>query len=760
MESLLSAKATRKGRFVHKAMGAVSIAAIGAALSTPTLAQTAPPEAPDEDIIFVTANKREQNLQDAALAVTVIGGETLEAPAVSSLADIANRVPGLSVNQISASENIVSIRGLVPTNFRVNSFPLVATYIDETPISEPITPNIALYDLERVEVLRGPQGTLYGESSMGGTIRYVTRAPNLTKYEASVDSTISTTKDGGENYAVNGVVNIPLVESTAALRLVASYEDDGGFVDNEFLGTEDIDAFERLGLRGSLLLTPIDPLSIRITGIYQDFETGDAPRVFNQPFSLDLHPALPGIGDTAGFRQFEGRQDQELTSLNATIEYDLGPGTLTSATTYYDKSENVLQDETQTTIDLNAFLGGAAVIQTGTPVAFDGDIEVFTQELRYTARLADRVDLTVGGYYRNRELASNLQTSSPEFGQILSGLFMVDYDGFLQSAVEQSEYEQFAVFGQATLSVTDTFRITGGLRYFDEDIQGEATLGQLDPNTLTAVIVAPDVLDDSESDVLFKAGVEFDVTPDILLYTNFGQGFRPGGVNARFNPFVSAELSPRTFGSDSVNSYDVGVKSQFFDGTLTLNAEAYFIDYDDPQFTDTRDPQFQPVTNAGAAESYGIEIEAFALLTDNWTLGGALSWNNAEFTESALADGLGGFVINDGQELPVNRDTTFNAFTQYRHPVMGGRADLVLDADISYASDALSDIRDSADPLFRVLDSYTVGNLSLGLETDQYRFAFFVNNLGNEVIELGGDDASGVLRNKPRTIGVRLGASF
>lgn len=762
----MTLKGTKKLRFQgvwSRAGGSVSALAIAAYSFGGAHAQAQSAPEVDEnrpDILVVTAQKREQNIQDAALAVTLIDGATLEAPALNSLQDISNRVPGLSVFQNTISENIVALRGLVPTNFGVNSFPLVATYIDETPISEPITPNVALYDLERVEVLRGPQGTLYGESSMGGTIRYVTRAPDLGDFSARVDSTISTTKDGGENYAVNGVVNIPIAEDVAALRLVASYEDDGGFVDNPFLNAEDIDAFERLGLRGSLLVEPTDKLSIRFTGLYQDFDAGDAPAVFIDPLSQAFHPALPSLGETTGFRQLAGVQNQELTSLNATIEYEIGPGTLTSATTYYEREDQFLEDEVETTIQLNGFLGGAAVLQAGTPVTVDGSTEVFTQELRYTARLADRLDLTVGGYYRKRELAADIFASSPEFGQIVSGVFMVDYDGFLQSAVERSEYEQFAFFGQGTYDLTDNLRLTTGLRYFSEDISAVAQLGQLDPSTFSAFIVEPEIVDETQDDVLFRFGLEFDVTPDVLLYANFSEGFRPGGVNARFNPFVSDELSPRSFGSDSVQSYDVGLKTAFLNGRVTLNGEAYYIDYKNPQFTDARDPQFQPVTNAGAAEAYGVEVEAFARLTDNWTLGGSFAWNEAEFTEDALPDGMGGFVLSAGQEFPVNRDTSFNVFTQYRHPILSGRASVVFDADLSYASDALATIRPPTDPFFELLDSYAVANLALGVEAEHYTVGVFVNNVGNEFIEIGGDNGSGIARNRPRTIGVRLGASF
>lgn len=709
--------------------------------------------------VLVTANKREQNLQDVAYAVTAIGTEALEAPAVVNLSDLAGRIPGLTVTQSTNSRNIVSIRGLIPTNFRVNSFPMVATYIDETPISEPVTPNLATYDLNRVEVLRGPQGTLYGESSMGGIIKYATNAPDLSEFYGSADVEGSATDGGGDNLGVRGFVNVPLMQDVAAARFVVSYRDDGGFIDNPFLGTEDFDAFDRLTLRGSVLVEPTDDLSIQLSAIYQDFDGNDRAAVFPNSVSQDFLPLLSEVGDDIGFAQFPGEQTQELTSLNLVVNYNVGEGVLTSSTSYYTKEDTQLFDESQTTQQLNAFLGGAAIIQTGTPVDFDADITTFSQEIRYVASVGSKLDYTVGLYYRDRELESNIFTSSPEFGAIINGFFGIPYDGFLQNAEEESRYKQTAVFGQATYSFTDRLRATVGLRYFNEDATGDALLQQVNPADFGVIEVVPNTVDLTEDDVIAKLGVEFDMSDDVLVYANFGQGFRPGGVNARFNPFQPPELSPRSFDSDRVNSYDVGIKTSSASGRLVFNAEAYFIDYEDPQFTDSRDPQFTPVTNAGAAETYGIEFELTARPTPEWNLGAVASFLNAEYTEDALPDGAGGFVLNAGQVLPLTRDKTFGVFSDYTWD-LGSEADLVLQGDYYYASETVSNLLQPGAPQFYELDAINTLNLSLTYRASSYSVVLFGNNITDEVNELGGDNLAGIARSRPRTLGLRLGFDF
>lgn len=715
------------------------------------------------DEIIVTANKREQLLQDVAGAVTVIDQTTLQSPSVTNVADLSDRVPGLSVLKFTRNNNRISLRGLSPTDFRAASSALTGVYVDDMPISDSSIPDLAFYDLARVEVLRGPQGTLYGESSMGGTIKYVTNAPVLGEFSGALDGAISMNKDGGENYEVNGLVNIPLAGDIAALRIVGSYLDDGGFVDNAALDIENADAFDRVNGRASLLVEPNDRMSARLTGFYQRFEAGDKPNIFNEPTNPFAPPLLDEFGDDIIYKQFEGRDEDEIYAINFTLDAEIGAGILTSATSYYERDAEGLDDETQTTRileDILVSLAGAPIFLTqGTETASSRQFKVLAQEIRYTGSWADRLSYTIGGYYRKRETSERFDVQSPEFGAIVSAV-IPGYDGFLQAADQFVEFEQFALFSQATLSVTDVFRITGGLRYFDESVNGTTTLTQLDTSTFTPFDVTPDIPDLGESDVLFRAGLEYDLSDSTLLYTNFAQGFRPGGINARFNPFESEELSPRTFNSDNADSFDVGLKTSTADNRVIFNLAGYYIDYTNVQVRDSRMPGFDVVRNAAAAESYGIEVETILRPTDSLLIGGSFAWVNSEFSEDTLDDGFGNFEIEKGREFPGTRDVSFNIYGEYRRPVGWNSVEFVANANVSHASDALSTLAVPGDRSFRILDDYTIANLAAGLEEDDWSVIIFANNVTNEVAELGGFDRSGILRNKPRVIGVKAGFRF
>ncbi len=708
--------------------------------------------------IVVTANKKAENLQDVALSVTAVSQGVLDSSAVTNLASLSNRVAGLSTVETASNRNVVSIRGLTPTSFQNGTSPLVAVYIDDLPISEGVTPDIGLFDLERVEVLRGPQGTLYGEGSMGGTIKYVTASPNTSEFSAGVNGEVSSARSGGENYSVNAMLNTPLVENQLAMRITASYLDNSGFVDNAATGEEDVDDFSRQGARISFLYTPMDRLSIRLTGMYQQFDGGEDSRVFADAGNAFAPPLLNDFGDDVGYFQLRGGFDEDLSSLALSVQYDIGGGSLTSATAFYERETLIRYDESATARvleeSLSDLLGSPFFIQQGSLAEFDDTFEVFTQEFRYTGSIADKASYIVGIYYREREEKTDILATSEEFGDVLTNVFLIESDGFLQGSGEFTEQEQFALFGQATYSLTDAFRATFGVRYFDEKVSGNVRTTQLDPITFEAFDTIPAIPDLDESDTLFKVGIEYDVFSDTLLFVNFGQGTRPGGLNGRFDPQKPAALSPRTYQSDTVDAIDMGIKTTFMDGRALLNASVFFNDFSDIQTEVIDGAQFQTTGNLGAAETYGVEIEAAFQATSQLLLGGNLTLLEAEFTETV------GPVI-DGQKIPLARDVSASAYMEYRHPLENGSS-FLLNTSISYADDTVGGVErpNPADPFFSPLPSYTLVDLSLGYETANWVVELFARNLTDETVRYSGQSFQGFVRNKPRTLGLRCRLSF
>ena len=754
-------------------LGSVAMIALSA-LSSAAFAQESPAdESADPREIVVTAGKREQNIQDVAGAVTAISGEALAKSGAVDLSDFVTQAPGLAFTRRGPSQNRLSIRGLTSFSGTDSEFPMVGLYIDEVPISDSVAPDAGLIDLERVEVLRGPQGTLYGEGSMGGTVRFVSAKPNLSSFEGAVDGELSTTRFGGTNYKGSAILNAPIVTDKIGLRLVGFYQNDAGFVDNAAFGSKNDDAYDRYGARGTLLLKPSDDLTVTLSGTYQKFKGGLEPVVFRAPILGVTPPLLTQFGDTVAYRQVKERLDDRLAFGSLVVNYDFGRATLTSATSYYDRSFGGVNDEAATSRGVEAGFAPLAAafgidpffLQNGTVVNFDSSKKTFAQEVRLVSDAKSALRWTIGGYYRNRKNTSLNDAKAPDIIPILS-FFNPGTQGELLNTFSSVKFEQYAVFGEATYALTDRLDVTGGLRWFRETITGEQViktpdfgfddLGNPSPTFGVVQTLILPTLTTRESRFLWKLGASYKAGDDVLLYASAAQGFRPGGVNARFDP--NSTTSPRAFQSDGVISYEVGVKSSWLDRALTVNIATYQTNLKDAQFLDGRDPRFNVIRNAGRARITGVELEITARPADSFEFGGTLSVLSAKFTQNALGDGGTPefFLINDGQRLPIARDYSVNVYAEHRL-TLSNSLDLVTRGDVSHVSFA-SPNTNSLDRL----KGYVEANARIGVEADRWSLAAFVDNAFDTVAELGaeGGFGFGVSRNKPRTFGIRAGVQF
>jgi iron complex outermembrane recepter protein len=760
-------------RTIRRLLGSAALIGLSA-LSSAVFAQTSPvEEIVDPNEIVVTAGKREQNIQDVAGAVTALGGEALAKSGAVDISDFVSQAPGLAFTRRGPSQNRLSIRGLTSFSGTDSEFPMVGLYIDEVPISDSVAPDAGLIDLERVEVLRGPQGTLYGEGSMGGTVRFVSAKPILSRFEGSVDGELSTTRFGGTNYKGSAILNAPIVTDKVGLRLVGFYQKDAGFVDNVALGKNNADAFDRYGARGTLLLKPDDNLSVTLSATYQTFKGGLEPVVFRAAIPGVTPPLLTQFGDTVAYRQVDEKLEDRLALGNLVLSYDFGGATLTSATSYYDRRIDNVVDEAATSRVVEAGLAPLAAafgidpffLQNGTVVVVDGSKKTFAQEVRLVSDAKSALRWTIGGYYRNRKNVSLIDTKAPDIIPLI-GVFNPDTEGELLNTFSSVKFEQYAVFGEATYALTDQFDVTGGLRWFRETITGAQTIKTPDfgfdefgnPSPTFGVVQTLNLptLKARESKLLWKLGASYKAGEDVLLYGSAAQGFRPGGVNARFDP--GAATSPRAFKSDGVITYELGLKSSWLDRALTVNLAAYQTNLKDAQFLDGRDPRFPVIRNAGRARITGAEVEITARPADSFEFGASLSVLSAKFTENALGDGGTPefFLINDGQRLPIARDYSVNAYAEHRL-ALSDSLNLVARGDVSHVSFA-SPNTNSLDRL----KGYVEANARIGIESDRWSVAAFVDNAFDTVAELGseGGFGFGISRNKPRTVGIRAGAKF
>lgn len=756
-----------------------------------------------DNIIVVTANRRIQNVQDVPIAISAIDGDQLAATGATDLTDLVSRAPGLSFTRTARSNNRIAIRGLSSLVLSASDFPVVSSYVDEVPISESRIPDVGLLDLARVEVLRGPQGTLYGEGAMGGTVRFVTNKPDTNLFEGNVSGEYGSIRGGGDSYRVNGVLNLPIASDLVGLRIAGFYEDNGGFVTNVATGERNADAFDRYGGRASLLVTPSDRLSVTLTGMYQKFDGGLSPIVFREFVPGETPAAFPAAAtsEISSFSQAVSANEDELYIFNGLVEYEFDFATLTSSTSYYDRKRNTQADELQTSGAIEAGItplttnpalapifemfgvAGPFVVSQGTQVDAEETNQVFAQELRLVSNNDGPFSWTIGGYYREREVSSTVNTAVPDlipvnnallavppaFGGPLSG--NTNFNGEVQFTQAIIDYRQYALFGEVQWEFAEGLTVTGGLRYLNERVEAQNQI-----SAINAVAPGPDfftfpntVFDTdplTQEDVLYKIGLSYQPNPDVLLYGQVANGTRPGGLNERSNPSPAAGTdSPLTFSSDSVVSYEVGAKTQFLDGALTANIAAYYTDWSDIQFNDSRDPQFPVTRNAASAEVKGIELELTARPDSNFEAGAVFSYIDAAFSEDSLPQTFGGnavFLIEDGQRLPITPEVSVSFYGQWTYPVSDDM-NIVTYGDVLLIDDRLANVARSDTAragLSGTLDSYVEANFQIGLETERFTITAFVNNIFDEFAELGGVNASGISRNEPRTIGLRGQINF
>lgn len=711
--------------------------------ASPALAQNAnsASDATQVGDVIVTAQKREERASETPLSLSVLTGEALQAAGATQLADFAATVPGLSFTSNGVGQGQVNLRG-VTTGLNVGS--TVGIYVDEVPYGSStsfagaaqLALDVGLFDLDRVEVLRGPQGTLYGASTMGGLLKYVTKAPDPTRFGGGLRAGVSTTAHGGIGYDLAGAVNAPFAGDTAAVRLNGFYTEDGGFVDNRLSGVQDVNQSEVYGGRGDLLFNPTDALSIRLTG-------------FAQEITRDGSGSVDFIGATG--RPVDGEYDQRRFAepfaqsfrlASAVVDYDFGPLQLTSITSYQTSDVDYVTDVSALYVPL---LGGFGLALGSTPLVKAVNTDKFTHE----ARLAGSVgafDWIVGGFY-TREKSFQLQT-----------LPATDPTGApfplnLLTAELPSLYEETAAFGTLTWHVTDRLDLSGGLRY--------ATNDQTYEQNASGLLGGPAPKRSSNENVTtYLANARYRLTDRSIGYLRYATGYRPGGPNMVLNdPVTGNPLAPPTFDSDSLESYEAGYKASTADGRFSVDAGVYYIDWQDLQIVALRNG-VGVVANASSAAIKGAELTVTARPTPALALVAALSLLDAEL--DADSPDLGGLK---GDSLPDSPDVTVALSADYGFSVAGYEADV--GATVRYVDDRVSSFDMSAGTPQHALPNYTTVDLRAGIDLNGVRAQVYVRNLFDEFGELSATTSFSVAGGpiqitplRPRTVGLTLTKRF
>jgi iron complex outermembrane receptor protein len=713
------------------------IAAGAQAQATPARPETAASEPGSqgrgEDIV-VTATRRGERLIDVPLSIQAIDGAELVRSGAVNFADYARAVAGVSFIDAGPGRAQIFIRG-VSTGEDVDTGKeaTVGVYIDETPVTEGSSqPDLKLYDIDRIEVLRGPQGTLYGSGSLGGTVRILTNQPDFTDARGYVQLLGSVTRSGDANGSINGWVNVPLSDKVA-VRTVGYGLHNSGFLDNGFNGAKNINQEDTYGGRLAVRVRPSDALNVVLTGYYQDTSIGAYNRV------TDHYPDL--VIDQSAPEPFKDRYG----IINLKIDLDLGFANLTSSSSYFDRRRRLEND-------IDYFLEAGFGIPRGfSPLVYDAKSK--SQELRLASSGATSFKWLVGAFYLHRDETFH-QTIN-----ILGAPPPATQADNLYFERTQTGTEQIAGFAEVSYELLPSLTATAGVRVSRTARNVTATrdglaLGGLD-------VVSGSFRSTSTTP---KFNLSYKPTGDSLIYAQAAKGFRVGGVNPGLPPCgVGCTVDVgSTFNSDSLWNYELGAKFQAFHRALSVTAAAFYIDWSNIQLNVSRGDGFNGFLNAGDARTRGFEVEAHGRLGEHLRLGGQLTYTDAKLRRLATAVAA---IAAPGARLPDIARWNAAANAEWRTPVGGGYA--YVRGDLQYVGNRRSELAPTALPL----GAYTLFNFRVGLDAGPYQVALFANNVTDERAQLSRSMISGVRDgapitfdrytvNVPRTIGISVARTF
>jgi outer membrane receptor protein involved in Fe transport len=735
----------------------------------------------DGDII-VTAQKRAQTLIDVPQSITVVSGEVLDQRHAVSLIDYASLVPGLSIQQQNAGESRIILRGINTGG----SSPTVAVYIDDTPFGSStgqtnaahLAGDIDPFDIERIEVLRGPQGTLYGANSLGGLIKYVTAAPKFDKIAVRGQAGVESVDGGGVGWSGNGVVNVPLSD-TLAVRASGFYRDIPGYIDSVGVRASDINHTADYGGRFALLFKPTDRFTLRLTAIAQNIrahgrDTVDVDAATLTPITADPFTGTPGKGLLRYQALPEGnRVNYRLYS--GTLDYDFGFASLTSVTSYATLRQHEDTDATPLLGDIGPFYG--ATTPYGTDQPSDISQKKFAQEIRLTSAKSSRVEWLIGGYYTREpgRIYQLYRPFDPATGAFLPqpGTIPQDvlgpgvpaaplpFDQFLTAELD-STYKEYAGFGSATVHLTHAFDITGGVRYSHNEQDTTQTLGGA-----FAVVQGADATSvghSSEGVWTWSVSPRYEINRRVAIYGRVAKGYRPGGPNV-VPPGAPADY-PARFRADTLISYEAGVRAETPDRTFGIDASVYYLDWKDTQVSTTFQTSIGPVSadgNGEGAKSYGGDVTATLRPTRGFLVIASAAYNFTALKGNILVGG------SDGDQLPYAPRWTANLSADYDW-ALSARAKAFVGGTVAMVSDRPADFDSAYQATFGhrlILDGYATVDLRAGIEIAPFTLSIYAKNLANS----GGQTYAGAYGSRyaglidvalirPRTIGLTAGFDF
>jgi outer membrane receptor protein involved in Fe transport len=706
-------------------------------------AQTGASDQPQDDAtmpdIVVTATKRSERLVEVPLSISVVDASAMASQNLVALQDIMARVPGLAVNNMDAGRVQLSIRGISTGGLNNNT---VGVTVDDVPVGGStgvsygawLVPELDPGVLQQIEVLRGPQGTLYGASSLGGLLRYVTANPRFDRFSGSAAISGSSVAHGETGFGARAMVNVP-VASNAAVMLNGFFRRDPGYVDDASRGLKNVNRSDNWGGRAALRWEPTDALSIKLAALIQKTDTDGSAEI-------DADSNLRPLAEYNQTRPVgSGPFSRKLQLYTATLGLDVGFATLTSVTGYNIIDSSVRQDFTPG-------FGAYAEIATGrTDVAavtyFSARTKKFTQEVRLASPSTDRFEWLIGGFYTN-------ESSNPFFNLVATDRATGAIVGEVLPDRFPNKYKEYAAFASFTYHFTDRFDIQVGGRYGrNEQVYDELITGPFyDPPYVVHA-------ESAESVFTYSVTPRFRISPNMTLYARVASGYRPGGPN----PGVGLGL-PATYGSDTTVNYEIGYKANLLDRTLSLEASIYRIDWKDIQLMQI-DPatQFSYNVNASRARSQGFEVIASVRPAKPLTVAATLGYTDATLREDIpfIAGSPG-----KGARLPFSAPWSASLAADY-DVVIGEDSTAGFGFTINYLDRRKGNFQAYGQPLY---PAYTTADLRASLTHAGWTASAFASNIFDKRVAISGDERAigfpvyQILINRPRTLGLELSKRF
>ena len=747
--------------------------------------------------VVVTANKlNAQKVLDIPVSIQAISGDSLQAAGSVGIMDVAGEIPGLSIQDLGPGDKKYVIRGINSTGDATTG-----VYYGEAVISGSnaddgggFESDIRLYDLDRIEVLRGPQGTLYGASSMSGTIRFLPKAPDLHDLGGYLTTEGSETSHASGNYNINGAINLPIIDGILAVRLVGWKVYDSGFINQIRVG-EGVTALTNVGTatkpvyatlpvagvgfvkgvndddvgggRATVRFQPNEDLTIDGNYTSQTETSGGSSRYTPAGFTaFNGGPILPVQGcDLCNTDVTQSPWSDDLKVFGLTATYKTGVGTVTGTTNQYNRTTGFTFDSTPVLVSFDVPVP-AETLEPRTR-------KVNSSEVRFASDLSSPVNFVAGVYreHETQELAVQVITTGAN--GLVTGPFStstsqdaLDFPGVGDTffgRIDDRNDTQYAGFGEATWKITDAWSAVAGVRYFTETLRGVQTQTHPFGGFPGAPNLVP-VYDPTETfnKVTWKINTSYKWSESLLGYATISTGFRSGGLNAVSEPF---EPIPAAYSPDSLTNYEVGAKGRLFGGLFDYQADVYFIKWDNIQVQETTaDGAFVYQGNAGTARVKGVEFEFTAHPIQYLSASFAGSYQDAYLTQGATP---AQYALNPtlgltGDAIPNVPKYQLNLGLNYTRPVSGDWQ-AVIATDVTY--------RDSVNAYFTSntqynidLAPYTLVNLRLGVIKGPWTATFFARNLTDKRAQVSAinssQDPDALLTVRPRTIGLTLTRKF